>query len=326
MNPLLAGAILLVALTGLVVFTMAVENWARIIQPLAADEPADEPVDAPVSEPPEVAEVAAPAGSAPTDAPAAGTPARPAQRLYTAPPRPTPAAHFRVHLVHPVPAAGIPDGAVRTTPTALVLRDQDTADVIAGLLFAAFAVSRRAGADRAAAWVTAAATPPSLDPARYPPDVDLRGRPARVAELLAADDAGVTWVTLRRSVDIARGVGRSPVRQPTLSGLLVWWEATRSLPSVIPVGEVARLADAVERIEEHLAGTPWADVVASTSAALVGARDRQAALLLAPAVAPEPDDDAHDGLRAPDDAGTADLTPAGAQSESSDIGGTSGGR
>jgi hypothetical protein len=273
MSALTASAILLLALTALVVFTMAVENWARIVQPLAADDdPAGPTTDAPADP-----------VRAPADPPEAPGPRVP---LYTkAAPRPA-AARFRVQLVHPVPGAGIPDGAVRSTPTALVVRDQETADVIAGLLFAAYAVSRRAGADRAAAWVTAAATPPSLDPARFPPGVDLRGRPARVAELLSADDAGVTWLTLRASVDIARGIGRVPVRQPTLAGLLVWWESTRSLPSVIPVAEVGRLADAVEQVRDHLAGTAWADVVDELATRLAAARDRSGALLLAPSVAP----------------------------------------
>ncbi len=70
----------------------------------------------------------------------------------------------------------------------IVVRDQDTADVLAGLLFAGYAVSGRSGADRAAAWVTATATPPGADPVRFAPGVRLRGKASRVADLLGHKD------------------------------------------------------------------------------------------------------------------------------------------
>ena len=248
MSAIAASLILVGALTVLVVFTMVVENWSRLIQPL--------PVG-PVG----------PVG--PDDAnqdDATQDDATPAMATTAA--------------VSSPPPAGRPEGALVIGTGSLQLRDADTADVLAALLLAAYAASRRAAADRAAAWVTASATPPSLDAERFPPGVRLRGRPARVAQLLDAGDDGTSWVTLQTSVDVATGVARAPVKQATLSGLLSWWEHTRSLPTVIRATDAARIADAIGAIRPVLDRTTWSEPIGRLHDALRDAAEDREPLLV----------------------------------------------
>jgi hypothetical protein len=263
-NAIAACVVLLVGMTLLVVFTMVVENWQRLVQTLP-DLPEPDPEPATRAGRPGVARPSGgPSGLDDTAALLAVIPSAP-------------------------PAAGRSDGALTVATGSLQLRDAATADVLAALLFAAYASSRRAAADRASAWVTAAATPPSLDPARYPAGVQLRGRPARVAELLRADDGDATWVTLQASVDIAKGTTRAPVKQPTLAALVSWWEHGRSLPAVLAPSEAARIAEAVGAVRPQLDGTPWAATVALLEAALRDAADRRESLLVDLARADQPD-------------------------------------
>lgn len=153
----------------------------------------------------------------------------------------------------------------------IVVRDQDTADVLAGLLFAGYAVSGRSGADRAAAWVTATATPPGADPARFAPGVRLRGKASRVADLLGHDEDGVVWIGMQHGVDIRRGLARSPVTQPTLAGLVTWWQSTRELPSIVDASTAGLVAESVSAVAGELAPTPWVGVIDQLRAALAGA-------------------------------------------------------
>ena len=279
MNAIVASLVLLGSMTALVVFTMTVENWSRIIQPLAPipDDELDEDTGpdpasgldqapaaevAPVPAAPSADRVGATVIAAfdPTD-----LIGPPAQRL---PDRPL------------VTAAGRPEGAVSTEPGSLHLRDTATADVLTGLLFAGYAASRKAAADRAAAWVTVAATPPTADPTRFPPGVRLRGRPARVAELLAFRDGGCTWVTLQPKVDIAAGLARTPVKQDTLAGLVAWWERSQQLPAVINPTDAARIARSIEAIRPQLDATPWTEPVGLLLAALTDATTGRETLLV----------------------------------------------
>jgi len=161
------------------------------------------------------------------------------------------------------------------------LRDHDTADVLAGLLFAGYSVSGRSGADRAAAWVTATATPPSADPERFAPGVRLRGKTARVAALLDHHDDGVVWVGLQHGVDIRRGLARSPVTQPTLAGLVTWWQLTDELPATLEPDAAGLVAEAVSAIAGELRSTPWADVVEVLRTTLAGAAAAGTALTVA---------------------------------------------
>jgi hypothetical protein len=260
MSAILACLLLVVAMTAVVVFTMAVENWSHIVQLLPAPAPEGDPAaaDTPAATPSTVAATAA------TDP---GDPLNHSATLLAVLPSAT-------------PEAGRPAGAVTAAADTVQIRDRDTADTLAALLFAAYAASRRAGADRASAWVTAAATPPSLERSRITAGMPLRGKPARVAELLRAHDDDATWLTLQRSVDIAKGVARTPVKQPTLAALLGWWEHTRSLPTVIRPTEAGRMADAVSAVRPLLDDTPWAGAVEQVHEALrTAAVDRRPLLV-----------------------------------------------
>ena len=263
MSAVAACLVLLGAMTALVVFTMAVENWSRLIQPL----PSRGRPDVPEARRDDIAEIAI---DVTADEAAASA--------------------LRFVMAEPVPVAGRPEGAVIVTAATVQLRDAETADVLAGLLFAAYAASRRTAADRAAAWVTASATPPSADPERFGTGVNLRGKPARVAELLAIRDGGATWVTLQPTVDIAKGVARSPVTQPTLAGLVSWWERTHALPAVIRPTDARRMADAIGAVLPQLDETPWRENVGQLHDALRGAvEDREPLLVdLGPTISDAP--------------------------------------
>jgi hypothetical protein len=269
MSTIAACVILLLAMTALVVFSMAVENWTTLVQPLRPPAPdragtSGIPIDVLLED-----LVPGPDGSvepADADADADADGANLGDVTFVS--------------AVPAPVAGDPDGAVRRTAGGLVVRDGATADVLAGLLFAAYGASRRAASDRAAAWVTAAATPPSLDRDRFPAGVDLRGRPARVGALLDATDGGVTWLTLRTEVDIALGLRRRPVTQATLSGLLSWWECTRSLPAVLDADGAGSLAAALGVVRDRLEDHPWVDVVDELAEACADAADHRTSLLV----------------------------------------------
>ena len=251
MTALLGAAALLASMGALVAVTMAIENWSHIVQPLPPvdDDPVEEPTAVPSEEPAvehrDVIVAAATRVAAPPPPPEP-EPERERERE----PEPT--------VVHP---AGRPERAVVTTATTIRIRDEATADVLAAVLFAAYATSRRAGADCAAAWVTAAETPPTADPERFAPGVVLRSKPARVAELLAHRDGGSTWVTLQPSVDIAVGVARTPVKQPTLAGLVSWWEHAAALPCVLRPSEARRIAAAIGAVRPQVDETPWSGPV-----------------------------------------------------------------
>jgi hypothetical protein len=269
-NPLVAVGILLVSLVLVVTVTMAIENWPRLVQPIS---------DPPMPEPTVERLGTTPAQAAPVDAPSATAPEpTPEPAAATPPPEPQPEAEPEpVPLIHPV---GRPEGAVVTAGTAVQLRDRATADVLAAVLFAAYAASRRAGADRAAAWVTAAATPPTADPDRFPPGVLLRGKPARVAELLGHREGGSTWVGLQPSVDIAKGVARTPVKQATLAGLVAWWEHGSAAPSIIRAKDARRIAAAIRAVRPQVDETPWSEPVGRLLDALATSVDTREPVLV----------------------------------------------
>ncbi|HNA35558.1 MAG TPA: hypothetical protein PK623_05185, partial [Microthrixaceae bacterium] len=173
-------------------------------------------------------------------------------------------------------AAGVPEGALVVGHGHVLLRDHATVDVLCAVLFAGLGSTRRSGSDRAAAWVTASATPPSADPARFPPGVRLRGRTAKVAELLENRDGGRVWVTMQPDVDIARGLARTPELPPTLAGLVTWWRAVQDLPAVITPDHAADVAAAIDAIRPRTDDTAFGPVVGQLhDALLTAASDRE---------------------------------------------------
>jgi len=167
------------------------------------------------------------------------------------------------------PAAGLGWGVLRTGPSSISLRNSDVVDTMSGVLFAAYVAGGGAAAKRVSGWASVRTTPPSLDADAFPPGADMRGKLGRVATILDCDDLGATWVVLQPRVDIARGLVRSPVTDPVLAGLLVWWRASRSLPTVLGVEEATDLASSIAAIEDRLAGHPWERAVSELRTALL---------------------------------------------------------
>lgn len=299
MIALLACLGLVVMMTVIVVASMAIENWPRLRTPApVAAHPPDPSAPDPSDTGPIVGEApggdrsdrltAAHSGAAPTvdsslaDVTYDGTAFSGPDLADDAPPE-------RIST----PPAGRPEGAIAIASRSIELRDKATADVLAGLLFAGLAASRRSGADRAAAWVTASATPPTADPSRLPPGVRLRGRTAKVTELLAHRDGGQVWVTLQPEVDIARGLARTPVTQPTLAGLVVWWKATQALPAVVEPIDAATIAGSIGAVRDVLDDTAWSEPVGRLHDALLDAAAGDEAVLVA--LAPDSSNETDDG-------------------------------
>jgi hypothetical protein len=125
---------------------------------------------------------------------------------------------------------------------------------LAGVLFAAYVAGRGAERSRVTGWVTAKGTPgsqPSIEPA-----MNLRGRPARVRDLLACTDEGRNWVTLNQSVDIARGVRHRPPVDPVLVGLLRWWSAATEPAAQVLADDVGELCAGIESVLDEVEGNP----------------------------------------------------------------------
>ncbi|HMV74691.1 MAG TPA: hypothetical protein PKA87_05380 [Microthrixaceae bacterium] len=254
MNPYLAILALLAVMGATVLATLVVENWRHLVTPAPLVPTADEVTSADdvATEPPEAA----------TDAPHATTDP-------STDPTTDAAARARA-------AAGVPEGALVVGHGHVLLRDHATVDVLCAVLFAGLGSTRRSGSDRAAAWVTASATPPSADPARFPPGVRLRGRTAKVAELLENRDGGRVWVTMQPDVDIARGLARTPELPPTLAGLVTWWRAVQDLPAVITPDHAADVAAAIDAIRPRTDDTAFGPVVGQLhDALLTAASDRE---------------------------------------------------
>jgi len=282
-NPYLAILALLAVMGATVLATLVVENWRHLVTPAplvpAADEVTTERPQA-ATERPEAATDTPHADTGPPTRP----PADPATDATT-----DAAARARA-------AAGIPEGALVVGDGHVLLRNHATVDVLCAVLFAGLGATRRSGSDRAAAWVTASATPPSADPARFPPGVRLRGRTAKVAELLENRDGGRVWVTMQPDVDIARGLARTPELPPTLSGLVTWWRAVQDLPAVIAPDRAAEVAAAIDAVRPRTDGTAFGPVVGELHDALLTAvSDREP---LAVAVGEAPTGDSRSGTHA----------------------------
>ncbi len=272
MSVPVAAAVILGAMLLLVVATMLIEQGGRIVQRvrLAAPsspavpvvEPEAEPVvQQPAAVPEPVAAVAAVEPEpepVPEPVPEPEPVAEPVAAVAAVQPEP-----------EPVPAGGVARGALVIGSSSISVRDRASVDTLTGVLLGAYVASGGPAAKRAAAWVTAAATPPSLDADTFAAGVDLRGRIGRVTTLLRCDDRDVTWITRRHDVDIELGLRRTPVQDPVLEGLLVWWRSTRSVPVVLSTAQASELASSIAAVEDQLDGHPWADVVTRLRTALL---------------------------------------------------------
>lgn len=272
MSVPVAAAVILGAMLLLVVATMLIEQGGRIVQRvrLAAPsspavpvvEPEAEPVvQQPAAVPEPVAAVAAvdpEPEPVPEPVPEPEPVAEPVAAVAAVQPEP-----------EPVPAGGVARGALVIGSSSISVRDRASVDTLTGVLLGAYVASGGPAAKRAAAWVTAAATPPSLDADTFAAGVDLRGRIGRVTTLLRCDDRDVTWITRRHDVDIELGLRRTPVQDPVLEGLLVWWRSTRSVPVVLSTAQASELASSIAAVEDQLDGHPWADVVTRLRTALL---------------------------------------------------------
>ncbi len=272
MSVPVAAAVILGAMLLLVVATMLIEQGGRIVQRvrLAAPsspavsvvEPEAEPVvQQPAAVPEPVAAVAAVEPEpepVPEPVPEPEPVAEPVAAVAAVQPEP-----------EPVPAGGVARDALVIGSSSISVRDRASVDTLTGVLLGAYVASGGPAAKRAAAWVTAAATPPSLDADTFAAGVDLRGRIGRVTTLLRCDDRDVTWITRRHDVDIELGLRRTPVQDPVLEGLLVWWRSTRSVPVVLSTAQASELASSIAAVEDQLDGHPWADVVTRLRTALL---------------------------------------------------------
>lgn len=240
LSPLVAVVVVVVTMTAAVVVTMVVENWNHLVERLPGS-----------------------GRSAPQVI--TWSEAEANVEAYRSGIAPLPGPQ--------VPPGGVPQGAVDVVDGALVIRDVPTARVLSALLFAGHATRRVSGSDRAAAWVTVAATPPGADPERLAPGMDLRGRPARVDELLDHDECGAAWITLQPSIDIARAVRKVPVRQAVLAALVSWWARSCDEPGELSPEEVVALRDALAVVRRRIDLTTWAEPVHTLHAAVARAAE-----------------------------------------------------
>ncbi|MFM7509433.1 MAG: hypothetical protein ACKO5A_07775 [Actinomycetota bacterium] len=275
-----AVGVILGSLLLFVIVTMLLEQRGQVVQRIQLAEPARsttaisapvplvaaEPVAAePVATEPVAPKPVAPEPVAPEPVAAEPVAPEPVAARVAAPV----AAHVQEAPTSMAPAAGLGWGVLRTGPSSISLRNSDVVDTMSGVLFAAYVAGGGAAAKRVSGWVSVRTTPPSLDADAFPPGADMRGKLGRVATILDCDDLGATWVVLQPRVDIARGLVRSPVTDPVLAGLLVWWRASRSLPTVLGVEEATDLASSIAAIEDRLAGHPWERAVSELRTALL---------------------------------------------------------
>ena len=258
-EPLASEPVTLVAAPG----NEPIDQQPIVAEPVVAEPVAAEPVVAVAPEEPDLDE---PAAETPvTDEPEIDEPAIDEPEIEV---ELEPAASVSAAMA---PIDGLGWGALTSAPGTVTLRDPQAADTMVGVLLGAYIDGGGPAAKRASAWVTVRATPPSLDGEAFAPGADLRNRTGRVRTLFAATDLDATWITLRTAVDIERGLKQSPLSDPTLDGLLIWWRSTRAVPAVIPPTAAARLAAAIASVDDRLDGHPWAEAIGELHATLVTA-------------------------------------------------------
>ena len=194
---------------------------------------------------------------------------RPVVRLSSLPDEPS-ATPARAERPGPEPASP----ATAPEDVRLELPGRAAADRVVAVLFASYAARREPEANRVAAWVTAAAWPPSGFGGSYRPGADLRGRPAAVARLLECADEGRCWLTLNTDVDIERGLRTRPPSCELLIAVLLAFRASRTAMTRLDAEQVSEL-DAALR---HLAPTWSPSTGAPDVAPLAEAVERAAEL------------------------------------------------
>lgn len=153
------------------------------------------------------------------------------------------------------------------SPVELLLDDDGARTQLLAAVLASYAAARRPEANRVAAWVTSSGWPPGRTGSAYRPGVNLRGRPAAVAQLLACDVERRCWFTVNPSVDIDRGLRARPPECEVLAGVCALRD--RMLDGA-PLGgdQLGRAADALRQLEPSWQGTVVADALDELVAAL----------------------------------------------------------
>ncbi|MGI9578202.1 MAG: hypothetical protein ACR2OH_08395, partial [Microthrixaceae bacterium] len=132
---------------------------------------------------------------------------------------------------------------------------------LAGVLFAAYVTSGGAERKRVTGWVAARDTPPSLP--EIGPSERLRGRPGKVAKLLACTDDALNWVTLDERTDIRRGLNAKAPTDQMLKGFVWWWFMATDDAARVPAEHVSVLREALVSVLPVLEDHPYAAVVAN---------------------------------------------------------------
>lgn len=142
---------------------------------------------------------------------------------------------------------------------------------LVGALFAAYVVGGFPERNRVTGWVTANGSPPGLPALSF--GAKLRGRPGRIAELLACTDEGRNWVTLDPSVAIERGLKSRKPACEVLKGVLWWWLAATDERARIPGEHIAELLVGLDAVAPHVGANPLAPTLEELRAAAVEATE-----------------------------------------------------
>lgn len=130
---------------------------------------------------------------------------------------------------------------------------------LAGVLFAAYVASGGEERNRVTGWIAPRAAAPSLP--GIEPTGRLRGRPGKVAKLLACTDDTLNWVTLDERTDIRRGLTAKAPTDPVLKGIVWWWFMATDDAARVPAEHVSVLREGLEQVAPVLEDHPYAAIV-----------------------------------------------------------------
>ena len=172
---------------------------------------------------------------------------------------------------------------------------------LAGVFFAAYVAAGGRERNRVTGWVAALDTAPSLP--EISPQERLRGRPGKVAKLLACADEGRNWVTLDERTDIRRGLtSRAPV-DPILKGVVWWWFMSTDDSARVPAEHVGVMRRGLESISVPMDSHPYAPILGRVVEACRVAEDSRVGLRLETVWAAAVSDRPATGRRSPADGG-----------------------